>query len=494
MIPRSLRARVTVVGVLTLAVILSVGSWLTIRALSAALRSDLDAQNAEVLERLADQIALGADPRTLAIPVGADGTDFLILDDAGRPLNISFAPVVPAPGAEGLPSNEGIGSGLIEAEQGVFIAGTDGVVEFASEAEFVAFLIQNGELAVTEADQIPDEVAALTSDWFQTERTITAPSGEELTLVALSPFGILSRSIDRLAIALLVIVPLVVALGGAALWFAIGSALEPVARLAGEARRIAPSNSGDRLEVPESGDEIAELTVTLNEMLDRLDAGLQRQRQFVSDASHELRSPLTAVRAAGDLVAEDQRLPDDLRPSVAALNRGVGRLGSILDDLTDLAQAGAATAKVEVDLADLVAEAVEASDGSAVDGDDQPSVDRRGVTPAVVNAHPVRLERAVRNLVENARRHAETTVAVATTVDDGTVRITVDDDGPGVPPEDRARIFERFVRLDDARDRAKGGSGLGLAIVATIAKDHGGSVRCEDGPLGGARFTLTFPT
>ncbi|MCL4160252.1 UNVERIFIED_CONTAM: hypothetical protein GTU68_053444, partial [Idotea baltica] len=284
------------------------------------------------------------------------------------------------------------------------------------------------------------------------------------------------------------IVPLVVLLGGLALWFAVGSALQPVQRITDEARRIAPSNSGDRLPVPDSSDEIADLTITLNDMLDRLDAGLIRQRQFVSDASHELRSPLTAVKGAAELVAANHHLSEEIEPTVETLGRGVARLETVLDDLTELAVAGVAVAKTDVDLADVINREVEVVAAST-----HVVIDTSGVLVAAVAAHEIRLGRAVRNLLDNAVRHAESEVRVAATIKDDTVRVTVDDDGPGIPEADRGRVFERFVRLDDSRTRSAGGSGLGLALVSAIATEHGGTVTCGVSPLGGARFELCFP-
>jgi signal transduction histidine kinase len=337
-------------------------------------------------------------------------------------------------------------------------------------------------------DLEPGVSFATLGEWFETRRTIEAPNGQELTLVAVTPFEVLDRSIDRLALALLIIVPLIVLLGGLALWFAIGSALQPVQRITDEAKRIAPSNSGDRLPVPDSSDEIADLTLTLNNMLDRLDAGLVRQRQFVSDASHELRSPLTAVKGAAELVAINTELPDSIEPTVEALNHGVARLETVLDDLTELAVAGVTLARTEVDLADVInAEAVAVTQETGV------PIKTDRVTPVVVAAHQVRLGRAVRNLLDNAVRHASSNVLVSGNVADGWVQITVDDDGPGVADADRDRVFERFVRLDDGRARSGGGSGLGLALVSAIAAEHGGTVSCTTSPIGGARFELRFP-
>ncbi|MEM9615775.1 MAG: HAMP domain-containing sensor histidine kinase [Actinomycetota bacterium] len=469
---RSLRARVTLVGVLTLAIVLSVGGWLTVRALAAALRSDINAQNQDVLDALAAQIADGANPTTIPVPIGSDGTEFLILDERDQVVNASFV--------TGLFTDV-----VFSADPMVF---GDGTVTFATEEELLAFLAAQENVEVADlGPALGEEVFPANDDWFETRRTITSPDGIELTLVALSPFGIVDRSIDRLALALVVIVPFVVLLGGVALWVAVGSALRPVRQISDEANRIAPSTSGDRLPVPDSGDEIADLTVTLNGMLDRLDAGLIRQRQFVSDASHELRSPLTAVKGAAELVAGHPEVPADAAPSVAALTRGVHRLETVLDDLTDLAQSGAGVPMVDVALADVIlaeVEALEPVPGVVVRAD--------ALDPSVVRGHPVRLGRAVRNLLDNAVRHAESQVQVSTVVLDGSVRIVIDDDGPGVDPEDRRRIFERFVRLDDARTRDSGGTGLGLALVAAIAEDHGGSVVCTDSPLGGARVVLGF--
>ena len=478
MIPRSLRARVTAVGVITLALVLSVGGWLTVRALAAALRSDTTAQNEEVLDDLAQQVADGVDPRQIQVPIGGDGTEFLILDEQENLLNFSF---LAAPGGPVMMQDQVSTAQMIPFE-----------ITFASEAELIAFILaqESGLSAgpVVFEDVEPGASFATLGEWFETRRTIEAPNGQQLTLVAVSPFEVLDRSIDRLALALMVIVPLIVLLGGLALWFAIGSALQPVQRITDEAKRIAPSNSGDRLPVPDSSDEIADLTLTLNNMLDRLDAGLVRQRQFVSDASHELRSPLTAVKGAAELVAINQELPDSVEPTVAALNHGVARLETVLDDLTELAVAGVTLAKSDVDLADVINAEVDAVASST----DVP-INTDGVPDVVVAAHQVRLGRAVRNLVDNAVRHADSKVLVAAAVDDGVVRVTVDDDGPGVAEEDRARVFERFVRLDDARTRSGGGSGLGLALVSAIAAEHGGSVSCETSPLGGARFELSFP-
>lgn len=484
MIPKSLRGRVTVIGVVTLALVLGIGAWVTVRALAAALRSDTNAQNEEVLDDLAEAILDGADVGSLLLPIGADGTDFVILDDEGATVNASlfgfadssivlFEDAVPFPVGEG----EDISSFSDQELDDLLNAGLlpPDLVELltASTTEVIGV-------------EFPDAYFVDADDWFETRRVIDSPSDGELTLVALSPIGVVDRSIDRLQWTLALIVPLLVALGGWALWAALGAALRPVREIAEEAERIAPSTSGDRLPVPDSGDEIAELTVTLNGMLDRLDAGLVRQRQFVSDASHELRSPLTAVKGAAGLVAASPDLPADILPSVDALQSGAARLEATLDDLTHLADGGGSVVRSEFDLADLI----EAEVTLVRSADPHVAIDTTAVVAGVAEANPVQLARAVHNLLANAVAHADRTVEITATPVDGGVEVVVDDDGPGVPAPDRERIFERFVRLDESRDRQQGGSGLGLALVASIAEAHGGSVTCTQSPLGGARFTL----
>lgn len=485
--PRSLRARVTAFGFATLLIVLGLGAWVTVRALSAALRDDLGRQNDEVLDALADAITDGADPQTLRIPVGADGTDFLIVDDELGLINASALPFVPSEQAFAeLPDDAAIALG----DANGFVAGEIVVVDALPPAGAVfggpALALPEGfadELFVVDFDE-NDFVEA--GDWFETSRQVATPEGDELTLLAFTPVGVVDRSVDRLGWTMVVLVPLLAAAGGLALWRAVGAALRPVGAIAEEARRIAPSRSGGRLPVPESGDEIAELTDTLNGMLDRLDAGLIRQREFVSDASHELRSPLTVVRGATELLSM-RELPDDAEPTVERLQRGVDRLELVLDDLTQLASAGESDGQAPLDVAELVRREVEHHrDG----GIGRIELELGDLPEATIVASEVQVSRAIDNLLSNAVRHAASRVRIEVRSDAAAVEVVVDDDGPGIPADDRERIFERFVRLDDGRARRDGGSGLGLALVASIAADHRGDVRCEAGPLGGARFVL----
>ncbi len=438
----SIRWRITLIGVITLALVLGIGAWVTVRSLSGALRSDSQAQNEMVLDRVEAAINDGAAADTVLLPIGADGTEFVIFDAFGNAINASF-------------------------------------VEFEFD--------ESGE-QFDELDFVDP------GNWFETTRVMVDPGGNELELVAFTPFGIISRSVDRLAWTLAVVVPLLVLLGGLAIWFAIGAALRPVTAIAAEAARIAPSNSRGRLPVPDSGDEIASLTETLNDMLDRLDAGLIRQREFVSDASHELRSPLTAVKGASELLGMRHDLPAEAQPTLGVLARGAARLESVLDDLTQLADGNEDASREPVDVDEVISAEVTAVRDAMGDDDAARVRVESKLSPATIEANRTQLGRAVNNLLSNAVRHATSRVEVSTSQTAEFFTVMVDDDGPGVAPDQREHVFERFVRLDDGRSRSAGGSGLGLALVAAIAQAHGGSVRCEESPIGGARFVLAIRT
>ena len=333
-------------------------------------------------------------------------------------------------------------------------------------------------------------------NWFDTQRTVITPSGNELTVLAFTPFGYVSRGSQRLRVAMYLTVPILTLAGGLALWHALGTALKPVRRITNQANRIDPASSSTRLPVPTSDDEIAELTIVLNSMLDRLDDGLTRQRQFVADASHELRSPLTAVKGTAELLAARPEVQAGAHHLARSLTSGTTRLEALLDDLIHLAEAGTERPTQPVDLNGMIrAEAADlilrTSNGNTDGAGAHIHIETERLDPNLIHAHPARLGRAIRNLFDNASRHATTRIAVtAETLADGGTILHVDDDGPGVPVSDRVRVFDRFVRLDTARARSDGGHGLGLAIVAATAQAHGGTATCAASPLGGARFSI----
>jgi signal transduction histidine kinase len=288
--------------------------------------------------------------------------------------------------------------------------------------------------------------------------------------------------------ALLAVAPTLLVLVVVLAWVATSRALRPVADIRREVEAIGVRDLHRRIDVPPTRDEIADLAVTMNGLLDRLQAGSEAQRRFVADASHELRSPLATLRQYAELATTH---PDDLAPGELAevVATASVRLQTLVDDLLVLATVVEATETVpeEIDLDDLVLTELTVFRSAAV------RIDVSGVRPTKVAGQERRLAMVVRNLVANAMRHAESAVRVATGADAGGAYLVVADDGPGVPEGQRERIFDRFVRLDEGRARDEGGSGLGLAIVAAVVREAEGSVVVDDAPGGGARFTVRLP-
>lgn len=272
-------------------------------------------------------------------------------------------------------------------------------------------------------------------------------------------------------------------------WISVGRALRPVEAMRRQAAAITSDHLHRRVAVPPGADEIARLAATLNTMLDGIDASDQLQRQFVSDASHELRSPLAAMRQLGEVA---RRYPD--RVETTELARDVlieeRRMEDLVTALLTLARLDDGTNRVsaEVDLDDIVLDEVallRTQQGAAFDVS--------AVSAGRVSGNGVLLAQVTRNLLSNARRHAASRVVVELGEGPRTVRLVVHDDGTGIPVPDRDRVFERFTRLDEARHRDAGGSGLGLAIVRKVVEGMSGTVRVDSGPLGGARFTVELP-
>lgn len=285
-------------------------------------------------------------------------------------------------------------------------------------------------------------------------------------------------------------IPILLLTAGLVTWRVVGRALAPVDAMRSEVESISTAELHRRVPEPAADDEIARLARTMNRMLDRLEEGHLRQRQFVSDASHELRSPIASIRQHAEVAQlhPEGTTVEELATVVAEEDL---RLQRLVEDLLLLAHVDEGTLRGRtdpVDLDDLVFEEVarlRSATGVTIDVGD--------VSAGNVTGDHEQLGRLVRNLVENAARHARSTVVVGLQERDGRVVLTVDDDGSGIPQEERRRVFERFVRLDEARDRDSGGSGLGLAIVAEIVAAHGATVSLGDGPLGGARAEVMFP-
>jgi signal transduction histidine kinase len=278
----------------------------------------------------------------------------------------------------------------------------------------------------------------------------------------------------------------VLAVVAAATWVLTGRALRPIEHMRSEAAQISEGALDRRLAVPHTADEVSRLATTLNEMLQRLDEAAAARRRFVADASHELRSPVAAMRAMLDVTAAGSPDPGLL----GALDAEVARLEQLVGDLLALARSDQTprprVSEVDVDQA-LRAEAEAMRQRSSL------RVDTSGVEAGRVLADPDAVARLIRNLGDNALRHARTQVWLTTRVSDGVVTIGVDDDGTGISPEDRERVFDRLVRLDPARDRTTGGSGLGLSVVRALARDAGGDAHFVEPRHGGASAEVHLP-
>lgn len=284
-------------------------------------------------------------------------------------------------------------------------------------------------------------------------------------------------------------VPALVLLVALLTWWVVGRALRPVTRIRENVDAITAERLDRRVPVPDSGDEIATLAVTMNGMLDRLDASAGAQRRFVSDASHELRSPLAAIRQHAELATAHPGATSVDQLAEVVREEGL-RLQSLVDALLLLSRLdeGQGTAPQDIDLDDIAL--AEASRLRSLDLE----VDASGVSAARVHGDLRMIGQLVRNLTDNAARHSRRRVAIAVTERDGRAVLTVDDDGAGIPAAERERVFERFVRLDDARARDAGGSGLGLSIVRAVAEAGHGSVSVSESRWGGARFEVTLPS
>ena len=292
---------------------------------------------------------------------------------------------------------------------------------------------------------------------------------------------------------LLVVGPLLTALVGGLVWVVTGKSLAAVEAIRAEVADIGGGELHRRVPQPSARDEIGQLARTMNAMLDRLESSQQAQASFVSDASHELSTPIAVMRHQLEVaIRETDHHP--LRATLTDLLDEDLRMQRLVEDLLVLARNDHGhpdpRRHVLVDLDDIALE--ESARLAASDPDSR--IDTQGVSAGQVRGREDDFVRIVRNLVDNALRHAQSAVAVHVTSVDDKVILHVDDDGTGVPLMHRERVFQRFTRLDESRSREYGGSGLGLAIVADLVTRYQGSVTVATAPeLGGARFTISLP-
>ena len=277
----------------------------------------------------------------------------------------------------------------------------------------------------------------------------------------------------------------------------VGRALRPVDEMRAELENITASNLKRRVPVPSTGDELEELGSSMNRTIARLESALTANERFVADAAHELRSPITGVRAALEVESNRPTSGPAGDPAIGSSLIGdslteLDRASRLIDDLLVIARRqGVAATKHDVDLDDIVRSEM------ATMRTRFPAMSiAASIQPARLSGDGDALRRVVTNLMENACLYGNgrLEVSLESSDDHDGPRLVVEDDGPGIPPAERTRVFERFARLDESRARSTGGSGLGLAIASEIVEDHGGSIVITDGALGGARFEVALPT
>jgi signal transduction histidine kinase len=325
-------------------------------------------------------------------------------------------------------------------------------------------------------------------DWMVVSTGVAAGGSDYIVQVAI-PIEVQRETVQTVTLFLLATTPLLVIGVGLAVWVLVGRALRAVENIRVEVATIDDQGLSRRVAVPATHDEIAALAETMNTMLDRLETSQQAQRSFVSDASHELRSPLATLTTAAELAAAgDEATRTRL---LGTISSELARVRTLVESLMTLARADAqdlVTVRVDVDLDDLVDAEVQRLRATSAH---RITVHMEPVR--LTGGDPQRLAQALRNLIDNAERHAARGIRLSLRRTDGHAVLHVDNDGPIVALTDRERIFERFVRLDESRSRDAGGSGLGLAISRTAIESHGGTLRIVDAPDGWCRFEVVVP-
>jgi signal transduction histidine kinase len=459
----SVRARAALAATLVVAVALVAAG----AAVLIALRTNLTGE--------ADATADASARRIAATLLTARGKDALDLDDSDRPAQIVTDDGRLLAATEDLERITGTATAAVRP-QSPPTEEDDDDREPGGEAD--ARTRYADGTATVDGDTAAYRFAAVEVD--------DSPYGD-VTVYAGAPLAAERGAVTTTSRAMLIGFPLLLVVVAAVTWLVTRRALRPVEGIRAEMAAITASRDlGRRVPVPATHDEVARLARTTNETLAALEDSVERQRRFVADASHELRSPIASLRTQLEVGAAHPALLD-----VPGAVADTVRLQELAADLLLLARldAGERPGSAVVDLAALVREELSQRAGDRV----PVAVSAPGQDPARVTGSRGQLARVVTNLVDNAQRHARAGVRVSVEGAPGGVRLAVADDGEGVPEAERERIFERFVRLDAARSRDGGGAGLGLAIARDVAERHGGTLTVRTAPEGGAQFTLTLP-
>ncbi|MCB0973629.1 MAG: HAMP domain-containing histidine kinase [Actinobacteria bacterium] len=507
--PLGIRGRSTLAAVLIVAVVLSAGAGLFAWAVERSLLSDLDRTIEQAATDRAQLLSGGADPASL-VSAGPNESFVIISSDEGTLAQGGFLQPtgkVPKPRPDHVDEYR-LDVREMEADErswhdgdrdhhGSPTAGPTGPGSTSSvtTANFDDdFVIHDGDGDAGDDGDDDDEQA--TRVRLASATTNTDTYGEVTVLVgsARDNVGSALKSVTR---TLIWGVLATIALVGLAVWWASRRALRPVEAAARSAATISDAGDPTRLSSPGTGDEIDHLITTLNDMLDRLAAQDTAQRRFVADASHELKSPVASLA----LLAETTTLDDPRWPQVQhRMMDEARRLGTTVEDLLFLAsrdEGRSLRSEKLFSLDDLLFDEA-AHVTLRFDG----RVDISGIQPTEAFGAPNEIRRVIRNLADNASRYATSVIALACGTDGSGTWFSVSDDGPGIPAEQRATVFDRFVRLDESRTKAdhRGHAGLGLAIVSEVVKGHGGSVALSDAPnlaeapRLGTRFLIHLPS
>ncbi len=383
----------------------------------------------------------------------------------------------------------------------------DGIVQVsAPDGQVQAFSPEAGPTPLLDSVQRSQALAGETSFTAMVNgdrgrvlaTTVPASAGgDRLVVVVGTGTEVSDAAVDRAVSALLVGGPPAALLAGLGAWLLAGAVLRPVERMRRQTAEISDQNLGRRLAVPSTRDEIAALGTTMNALLARLQAALERERGFVADAGHELRTPLAILRTELELAARPGRSRDDLMETITVAGEETDRLIRLAEDLLLLARADNRQPFLReqpLELPDLLATAARGAAARAL---------QRGVAVSVhspaeltVVADPDRLRQAIDNLLDNATRHAppgSTIDVTVSTPQPGVAAVEVSDRGPGFPPAFLPHAFERFQRAEASRSRDSGGTGLGLSIVQAVLAAHGGRATAVNRPGGGASVCIELP-
>jgi signal transduction histidine kinase len=454
----SVRLRVTVLAAGAFAVVLVLASVVLVRVLEDALEDDVRTASEAVLERQATLLF------NRGLPAGAE----TVRGSSGEVIRLPAA--------------------------GTVARGTGPVVVFARDPDALTDLLAPGadqELRpsvtfvtddVPVADPATLGIQGPVDDYLVSSLRV----GGGLVLATAASLDEVRDTIATTQRLFWIVGPILVALVAGLAWLLAGRALRPVHAVTSRVAEIGSQSLHERVPVPSSQDEIAELATTMNDMLGRLEVSSATSRRLVSDASHELRTPVTVMRTELEVARRDPNTNWDATGSV--LLGELDRLQGMIDDLLLLARGDErAFARDEVEVNDIVHEVASRRRPVTIQ-----VVPCDGPTPTIGDADALR--RALDHLVANAARHATARVMIGVERDDGEVRVHVDDDGGGIPRGQRESVVRRFVRNDEGRARDNGGAGLGLAVASDVAAAHGGRLVIADSPFGGARVSLILPS